>query len=305
MIIRTQFPDLFLADALPALDELIFTRFNRHPPQYSRIFSVKGSTRSIEQTSELSGLSTFVTIPEGGNMKYDFAVPGFDKTYTHAQYGLGFAISRIMVDDDRWAIIRKLSSELGRSARETVELHAATVFNNGFSDTGPDGVSLFNASHPLVKSGGTQDNTGTAADLDIASLELALTGFRTMTDPAGKKIRLQPRRLVIPPQLEFTASEMLKGTMRSDTANHTINAFKNRVGMGTFDDIFVWEYLTDPDSWYVLADKEDCELRYYWRERPSTVHDVHFDSRTIKTAMWMRYSYGYSNFYGAWGNPGA
>lgn len=306
MIIRTQFPDLFLADALPALDELIFTRFDKHPPQYQRVFSVKGSTRSIEQTSELSGLGTFNAVPEGGNVAYDFAVPGFDKTYTHAQYGLGFAISRIMVDDDRWAIIRKMSSELGRSASETIELDAVTVFNNGFADTGPDGVSLFNASHPLVKSGGTQSNVlSAAADLDVASLELALTDFRTMVDPSGKKIRLQPRRLIIPPQLEFVASEMLKGTMRSDTANHTINAFKHRVGMASFDDVIVWEYLSDPDAWFVMADKEDCEQRFYWRERPSTVHDVHFNSRTVRTAMWMRYSYGYSNFYGAYGTPGA
>lgn len=305
MIIRTQYPDLFLADALPALDEVIFRRLARHPPQYSRVFRVMSSQRSIEQTTEVTGLSTFVSVPEGGNVRYDFSVPGFDKTYTHLQYALGFAISRVMADDDRWGIIRKLSSELGRSAKETVELHAASVFNNGFSDTGPDGVSLFNASHPLVKSGGTQSNLGTAADLDIASLELALTEFRTMVDPTGKKARLMPRRLIIPPQLEFTASEMLKGSMRSDTANNTINAFRNRVGMQSFDDVAVWEYLTDPDAWFVLAEKEDTDLRFYWRERPNTIHDIHFDSRTLKTAMWMRYSYGYSGFWGAWGNAGA
>jgi phage major head subunit gpT-like protein len=306
MIIRTQYPDLFLADALPAIDDVIFVRFNRFPPQYSRIFRTKGSKRSIEQTTELTGLGTFNEVPEGQNVNYDFAVPGFDKTFTHLQYGLGFAISRIMADDDRWAIIAKLSSDLGRSARETIELHAATVFNDGFSDTGPDGVSLFDGSHPLVKSGGTQSNIlSAAADLDIPSLELALTDFRLMKDPAGKKARIPPRRLVIPPQLEWRAAEMLTGNMRSDTANHTVNAFRHRVGMSNFDDIVIWEYLTDPDAWFVLGDKEDTELRWYWRERPGTVHDVHFDSRTLKTAMWMRYSYGYSNFYGTYGTPGA
>jgi phage major head subunit gpT-like protein len=294
---------------LPALEEVTFQRFTQHPPQYPKIFRVLDSSRSIEQSSEITGLGTMVEIPEGGDMKYDYAVPGFNKTYTHIQMGLGYKVSRIMVDDDRFGVIKKLAGELGRSARETIELHAASELNNGFtagSYAGPDGVALFSASHPLVKAGGTAANTlASAADLDIASLELALTDFRGMVDPAGKKIRLIPEQLIIPRQSEFIAAEMLKGTMRSDTANNTVNAFRNRIGIGAFEDVMVYEYLTDPDAWFIRAAKEDTELRFYWRERPAQVHEIHFDSRTIKTAMWMRFSHGFSSWYGWYGVPGA
>ena len=51
--------------------------------------------------------------------------------------------------------------------------------------------------------------------------------------------------------------------MRSDTANHTINAFKNRVNMPGFDEIFLWEFLSDPDAWFICADPVDTELRWY------------------------------------------
>jgi phage major head subunit gpT-like protein len=308
MLIRTQFPDLFLADMLPALDEIVFNRYDRHPPQFNKVFRELTSKRSIEQTSEIAGLGTFFEIGEGGNMRYDEAVPGFNKTYTHAQYGLGFKITRIMVDDDRFSIIDKLASDLGRSAKETVELAVASVFNNGFSGSypGPDGKALFATDHPLVKSGGTQANTlAVAADLDIASLELALTDYRTMKDPSGKRIRVKPSKLIIPPQLEFVASEILAGGQRSDTANNTVNAFKHRVGYGAFDDVMVWEYLSDPDAWFIASDKDDHELRFYWREKFNTLHDVDFESRSIKTAGWMRYSYGWSSFYGVYGSPGA
>lgn len=308
MLIRTQFPDLFLASMLPALDELVFNKFDRWPPQFSQVFRKMTSKRSIEQTSEIAGLGTFAKVPEGGNVRYDESVPGFNQTYTHAQYGLGFKITRVMVDDDKWGIINKLASDLGRSAKETIEIAVASVFNNGFDGAyaGPDGKALFATDHPLVKTGGTQTNTlSVAADLDIASLELALTDFRRMKDPSGKKIRLRPKTLIVAPENEFVSTEILGGDKRSDTANNTINAFKSRKGLPAFDDIMVWDYLTDPDAWFIEAEPEDTELRFYDREAFNTVHDVDFDSRSIKTAGWMRLSYGWSSFYGIYGSPGA
>lgn len=308
MIIRTQYPDLFLASMLPALDELIFNKFDRFPPQYTKYFRVMDSSRAIEQTSEMAGFGTFTTIAEGGSVRYDESVPGFNKTFTHLQYGLGFKMSRIMIDDDRWGIINKLGSELGRSAKETIELAAASVFNNGFSGSflGPDAKSLFASDHPMVKTGGTQNNMlATAADLDIPSLELALTDFRRMKDPTGKKIRIKPDMLFGPPELEFVMSEILSGNMRADTANNTTNAFKNRGGFGPFSNWEVWDYLSDPDAWFVRGALEDTELRFYWREKPVTTHDVDFDSRAVKTAMWYRMSLGWSSFYGVYASAGA
>lgn len=308
MLIRTQFPDLFLTTMLPALDELIFNKFDRFPPQYTQVFRGMTSGRSIEQTSEVAGLGTFSKVDEGQPLRYDEAVPGFNKTYTHSQFALGFKITRVMVDDDRFGIINKLAGDLGRSAKETMELDAVSDFNNGFSGSflGPDGQPLFSTQHPLVKAGGVQTNTlAVAADLDIASLEMALTDFRRMKDPSGKKIRVKPNMLIVPPETEFAASEILNGTMRADTANHTLNAFKSRVGMPSFEKLMVWDYLSDPDAWFIMADPSDTELRWYDREKFNTVHDVDFDTRSIKTAGWMRYSHGWSSFYGVYGSPGA
>jgi phage major head subunit gpT-like protein len=310
VLIRTQFPDLFLAEMLPALDDIIFNKFDRLPPQYTKIFRVMKSNRSIEQTSEVVGLGLLNEVAEGASVRYDEAVPGFNKTYTHAQFGGGFKMSRIMVDDDKFALIDKLASDLGRAAKETRELAAAATFINGFSTSynGPDGKPLFATDHPIVKTNGTQTNTlAVAADLDQSSIELALTDFRTMKDPSGKKVRVEAKRLVVPPQLEFAAIEIMGGNMRSDTANNTVNALKRRSGVGAFDEMFVWDYLDegDPDAWFIVASPEDTELRWYDREKFNTVHDVDFDSRSIKTAGWMRFSLGWSSFYGVYGCPGA
>lgn len=308
MIVRAQFPDLFLQDMLPALDELIFRRFDPFPPQFTKVFRVLSSNRSIEQTTQLSGLGLFPKIAEGEPIKYDQPVQGFDKTYVHDQFGLAFQITRVMVDDDKFSIIKKMATELGRSARETLEIRVASHFNNGFSSSypGPDGKPLFATDHPLVKSGETQANRpAVGMDLDVSSLQIALTEFRKQKDSSGKKIRVPAKTLIVPPDLEFVAAEILSGTMRADTANNTVNAFRYRDGFGPFNNFFVWDYLTDPDAWFIITDKEDTELRFYWREKPVTVHDTDWETRSIKTGMWFRYSSGWSDFYGVYGSPGA
>ena len=310
MMLRTQFTDLFLEDMLPALETVIWNRYNRFPPQYTKIFNVKSSSRAIEQTSQVSGLGLFTQLGEAASVRYDEPVQGFDKTYKHSRFGLGFRASSDLVEDDKFSLIAKMGVELGRSAKESVEIDVASHFNTAFTagaTAGPDGVALCSTSHPLVKVGGTQANTlSVAADLDVTSLQLALTGYRQMKDSSGKRIRVPVDKLVVASDNEWVASEILSGTMRSDTAEHTVNAFRNRDdAFGSFSKWMVWEYLTDPDSWFLCAAPEDTELRFYWRKQPYTVHDVDFDSQSVKTAMFYRNSHGWSDFYGVYGVQGA
>jgi len=304
MFIRTIFPDLYLQSMLPAIDEVIMTKYSRFPDEFSEVFRMETSTRSIEQTTEVTGFGQMTVVAEGDNTRYDAPLPAFNKTYVHAQYGLGFKVSKIAMDDDRFGVVRKLGTELGRSAKETVEVSAAAIFNTGFtSATGPDGKALFATDHPLV-GGGTQTNKlSYATDPDVTSIQLALTDMRQTKDHRGKKLRIPTKQLILPPALEFVGAELLGGPDRADTANHTINAFKRRSGMPSFDSWMVWDYLTDPHSWFLEGEKSDTELRFYWREQFGTVHDIDFDSRSVKTAGWARWSCGYSGFYGVYGVP--
>src|SRR5262249_21344920 len=159
--------------------------------------------------------------------------------------------TRVAIDDDKFGFIKQLGQELGKSASETIEIDAASDLNNGFSSSflGPDGKALFDTAHPL-RGGGKQSNRiATAAALCVPSLEIALTDCRKWTDQRGKKVRIPMTRLIVASDNEFAAAELLTGTMRSDTANNTINAFRRRSGMQSFSDYFVYDYLTDPDAW--------------------------------------------------------
>lgn len=208
MIVRQLFPDLNLTSMLPAIDEVVMTKYKQFPPQFQSVYRMKTSKRSIEQTTEVTGLSTLGVVGEGNNVRYDTPLPAFNKTYLHLQYASGFKVSKIAMDDDQFAVIKKLAVELGRSAHETREDIAVSPFNQGFNSAfpGPDGVCLFNATHPLA-GGGTGTNVlPYASDPDVVSIRLALTTMRKTVNHRGLKQRIVPKQLIVPPAYEFIAA---------------------------------------------------------------------------------------------------
>jgi phage major head subunit gpT-like protein len=306
MFVRTIFPDLYLQTMLPAIDEVVMTKYSQFPDQFSKVFRMEKSNRSIEQTTEVTGFGQFAQVPEGNTTIYDEPLPGYNKTYVHAQYSLGFKVTKVAMDDDKFSVVRKLATELGRSAKETREVVPANIFNQGRNTNylGPDGVTLFSTAHPLI-GGGTQTNMlSYSSDPDVTALQLALADMRTTVDHRGKKLRIPPRKYIVPPIFEFVGAELLGGAdWRPDTADRTINAFRRRSGMPSFEEWMVWDYLTTTDT-FIEADVQDTELRFYNREPFNTVHDIEFDSRSIKTAGWMRFSCGWNGFYGIYCIPG-
>lgn len=303
--VRANYPDLDLLDALPFLDEIVETSFEDHPEQYSEIFNVKSSTRAVEQTSQLVGLGLFQPRAETEPVTYDKGEQGYSKDFIHDQFASGFRVSRLMIDDDKFSIAAKLAEDLGRSARHTVELRASAMLNNGFDGAfpGPDGVALFSASHPSPRPGVPLRSNVLAvpADLDPTSIQLLLTQMRRAVDPSGKKHVVRARRLIVPPESEFLASVIMNSTLDPTSANNAINPLLKRQG-GPFREYFVYDWLLDPDGWMIQCERHDA--RFYWREKPKPVHDVDFDTRSTKTAMWMRYSFGWGDHQGWYGTPG-
>jgi phage major head subunit gpT-like protein len=67
----------------------------------------------------------------------------------------------------------------------------------------------------------------TPADLNETSLENAVIQIAAWTDERGLLIAARPRKLVIPPALQFIATRLLETELRVGTADNDINALKN------------------------------------------------------------------------------
>lgn len=305
--IRVEFPDLYFGSQMPALNKLTNKQYDKFPTQYTRYFNVESSSRSIEQSTGVGDIGLLVQVAENGKVQYDTLQPSFPKTYSHLDFNRGYALSHQLQRDDKFGLADAHAKGLGRSGAITPEILAASHFLNGFSASypGPDGVALFSTAHPK-ESGGTQSNRpASGVDLSIFALEQAIIAMRGLTSDKGKLLMLPPNELVVPAALMFRAKEILGGTMRSDTANNTINAFRDISDMGSFQKFSVWDYVNaSPRAWYLSAEKSQTGLMYYWREKPMLLTHFEFESRAAKSAMWMACSSGWSFWQGLYGSPG-
>ncbi len=303
IVLRSQFSDLFLSDMLPAIDELIFMKFKDKPDPIPMIFNMKSSDRSIEQSTGIVAFGAAAEIQEGSSVSFEDMVQGYDKTYTHLKYGLGFKVSDESVDDGNFDFIAKASKALAKSAFETRQVNGSNHFNRAFNSsyTGGDAKELCATDHPLVGGGTEQNELTTAADLAVASLRTALNDLEDTTDDNGLLLNIRPEIMLIPNELEFDAEELLKSSLRPDTSENAVNAF---LSIGKVKPI-VWNYLTDADAWFLLSSKDEHDMRWYDRKPMQVVHDRDFDSDANKVKIVMRFSSGWNDFRGVFGTPGA
>jgi hypothetical protein len=308
MNVRGNFSDFFDTTMLPAMDAKIDEGIKQKPPMFNVILREDSTTRSIKQYSGVTGVGPLRLVNEGADTDTDTIVQLFDKTMRPAKYGLGVAATRELVDDDQFGVISDRAEALGLSVSQTMEIQAASVLNNAFDATnyaGPDGVALCSASHLLVKGGGLQSNIlAVAADLDVTSLEQALTDWETIKTQEGFFQSLGTPRLLAAPANRWNGIEILRSDRRSDTANNATNAFKYTENGGV-PDLLIWAQLTDPDAWFLVAPPKQTQLVWLWRKKPYTTRDYNEKNETGVVYKRYRADFGFYGWKGVYGTPGA
>jgi hypothetical protein len=186
----------------------------------------------------------------------------------------------------------------------TKQVKAAAVLNNGFTTgyNGGDGVPLFSASHPLV-SGGTNSNVpSTPADLNETSLEAAVIQIAAWTDERGLLIAAKPKKLVVPPALQFVSTRLLETELRVGTNDNDINAIKNNGSVS--EGYAVNHFLTDTNAWFLTTDVPNG-MKHFVRTPLSNSMDGDFDTGNVRYKSRERYSFGWSDPLGMFGSAGA
>lgn len=307
---RSAFPDVFSSSAaLAFLRQIIKDGMSKGRPEwFPELFNMETTDQPHEQYTSVAYFGTPVETDEGSATTYDNALQGFDTTITPLQYSLGFRVTKIAMDDDRKGIFTDQASQLGWSFKEGRNILAGDIFNNGFNSsfTGADGVELFSTAH-VHEDGSTFNNElDTSADFSITSFRTAMIDFADFRDGRGKRLNLMPKYIMSSLNNWHDIAEVLQSETRPDTANRATNVNRSFFGEGG-DFVQVKNtYLTDIDAWFLLAPKEDHGLICLDREQFSVENDRDFETRTLKTAAWARYSMDwYGNGKGLFGSPGA
>jgi hypothetical protein len=196
------------------------------------------------------------------------------------------------------------------SMRQTKEIVGANVYNRAFNTayTGGDGSTLIasaggggSASHPNIAGGTFTNGVAAAVDLSEASLEQAVIDIAGFTNDRGLKIAVRPKTLIIPKELMFEATRILKADGRTGTDLNDPNALKT---MGMIPEVVVNHYLVDPDAWFLRTDVQNG-LKYFERNGDEFTMDEDFDTENAKYKARARYSFGWTDPRAIYGSPGA
>jgi hypothetical protein len=279
--------------------------YARYGEQHKEIYETETSERSFEEETKLSGFSAAPVKNEGSAIAYDNAQEAFTTRYNHETIALGFAITEEAIEDNLYdSLSARYTKGLARAMAYTKQVKSAAVLNNGFSAAyvGGDGVALFSTAHPLTGGGTNSNRPSTAADLNETSLEAAVVQIAAWTDERGLLIAAKPRKLIVPPALQFVATRLLETSLRTGTTDNDVNALKNN---GSIPEGYtVNNYLTDTNGWYLTTDVPNG-LKHFVRSPLANSMDGDFDTGNVRYKARERYSFGWSDPLGMFASPGS
>lgn len=312
---RANFPPLLA----PGLRHIFvqFLDLKQRKPQYEYYLNEMQSEDAYEIDYELSGTGPMPEMPEGTRPLADGIVQGNTKKYVHLQYGLLSQATRQLVADDKYGIIKQIPKSHGRGALFGREAVSCSVFNlGGTTLTTNTGVSLFNTQQPLlggteatnyapgvsniISASGTYPNRPNPdADLSFTSLQQAINIFTRMPDGRGIPVHVQPRYLVHPPELRWIVRELLGTPGKPGTTDNDINSLlaDNLQGLEL-------NYLTSPSAWFLIADKEGHQMKFYEREPIMAQTDDDFATQVLMFLSTQRFSVGATTWPGTFGSFG-
>ena len=292
-------------ELLPGLNALFGLEYKRYGEEHKEIYEIETSERSFEEETKLSGFSAAPTKYEGNAIAYQNAQEAWTARYNHETIALGFSLTEEAMEDNLYdTLSARYTKALARSMAYTKQVKAANVLNNAFSGSYlmGDGVALCSASHPLINGGTNSNIPSVASDLNETALENAVIQIAAWTDEQGLLIAAKPKKLVIPPALQFVATRILETSLRVGTTDNDINALKNNGAIP--EGYTINHFLTDTNAWFLTTDVPNG-LKHFIRVPLATAFEGDFDSGNTRFKARERYSFGYSDPLGIYGSAGA
>lgn len=218
----------------------VMTGFNEAETTF-QIWAGKGSNRDFKEAARvaLSEAGNLELVPEGGQFPHDSLGEASARTKV-ATYGKLFSLTRQAIINDDLGLFSKIATKYGSAAKRLVNkmVYAQLTGNVKMQD----GVALFDSKHGNV--------AGTGEALSVKAIAKAITAMRRQKGITGDAtLNITPKYLVVPPELEMTAYQIVNSTAAVDGVNSgVVNPYKGRFV------VVADAELTDPDAWYLVAD---------------------------------------------------
>ncbi|OAN86082.1 head maturation protease, ClpP-related [Sulfitobacter geojensis] len=207
--------------------------------------SIKQTSREIAASNfralhsiKVSSGSDLEEVAENGEFKSGTIEEGAE-TFAVKTYGKVFGITRQAIVNDDLDVFSSMFPVLGQGAASTEAKLFAKLLeeNSGLGPKLSDGKTLFHADH---------GNLGSAQSvLSVSSLGVARVAMRRQTGIAGEVINVMPTFLVVPPELETLAEQVLSDIAASEVAH--ANPFAGKLKL------LVEPRFNSASAWYLCA----------------------------------------------------
>ena len=276
----------------PWVKKIFFKRFARRKNQFEEVFNVDTSSRAFEDTFAVAGLGTFTVKPEGVPVTYDDPVQGDRKRTIMLTFALAFRVTMELMEDDQHGLIRKMPGDLAESGDYSMETLAAGLVNDAFAGASYTGLpegdgtrrALCSTAHVFLKNSvDTWSNAlSPAVALSTSGIEAAITIARKQKGEEGRYVQLRLVKLIVPPELEWTARKLLDTDREPFSADNT----SNEIGKEGIS-IMSWVHLSSATRWFMSAPKTDTTLTFY--KRKGMTFDEATDSDTFDRKFMAHY----------------
>ncbi|MBU6222932.1 MAG: Mu-like prophage major head subunit gpT family protein [Planctomycetes bacterium] len=242
------------------------------------VWDMISSIRNVSDFKSVTGVRVnggfdFEEVAQDGELK---SADASDETRTikAKTYGRISSLTRQDIINDDLGALTVLPTRLGRGAG----LKLNSVFWSEFESSNSSYFS--------------KETAAAGNALTIASLKTATTGYRKLTDPDGKPLAVTPRMLLVPPELEITAAELMGGSLLITGENSTrtnVNVLAGRY------QVVSSAYLSSATTWWLVASPSDLpamEVAFLNGVRVPTVEQAEADFNVLGVQMRGYFDFG-------------
>ncbi|PTV93497.1 Mu-like prophage major head subunit gpT [Rhodobacter aestuarii] len=210
-------------------------------PSALKAVARKSTARDFRRKTKLqiSEAPTLEKVNEAGEFKHG-ALHDAKESYAIGTFGKIISVTRQLLVNDDVGAFTDMSAKWGEAAADFEAQQLVDLLEAG-SGAGPvmdDGKTLFHTDHGNI--------AAAAAKINVTSLGEARLMMRKQKSIAGRPINVRPRYLVVPPELEVDAEQVL--ALIQPTTIEDVNPFGGKL------ELLVETRLSSATRWYLVSD---------------------------------------------------
>lgn len=258
--------------------DMVFNRAAKMPRRkyYSQIVTEVQQKRRIGSYNTVGNIGPATEKPEADTLTFDRIQHYLETNITSRTVGKAVEASLESLEYDLENVVNKtFGVPLMRVMQNFKEKEIADLYNDAFSTTGADGVYEIDDDHPLQNSTSENSNLASGAltpDNFIAGKNM----FNSIYDQAGQFFDTEPTHLLIHPNKQYIALQILESALMafelSNTKNVTNDVMPIRLLVNKYLDynssthVSPWFLLdkTMDDAGAILQTKRGIWLKTWW-----------------------------------------